>query len=254
MALIGVEALSSSSLTQARELAALWNVPLCEGTKKGQSGVKVVVSELAVGVAFADPQRGKPYYIDFLSQSWKSRLLTGLPKSHIFRRALQVKGAHVRVIDATAGFGQDTMLMLGMGFEVIALEKSSVVLTLLRNGITRAMREDESLRPRFENLSTVETDAELYLSESERADVVFLDPMFEKPKKNAKSPKPMQLLQELLGGSSITAEERLFERAFANAKQRVVVKRPLKAKALVRAPSHSYKGQSIRYDVYLKDS
>jgi hypothetical protein len=46
--------------------------------------------------------------------------------------------------------------------------------------------------------------------------------------------------------------EQLLETALAAAKERVVVKQPLKGRALKANPKASFKGQSIRYDVYVK--
>jgi 16S rRNA (guanine1516-N2)-methyltransferase len=248
-----VEPLDSVAIDRAVELAEQWAVPLAQDYNGPKAGVKVLVSEFSLGLGFVDGARGKPYYVDFLTRSWRTRFATGLPKNHIFRRALGIKAQPLRVIDATAGFGQDAMMALCLGCEVIAVERSSVVVAVLRNGVMRAMREDESVRGRFENLSVVESDAMVFLDQVDAADVIYLDPMFDKPKKTAKSPKEMQLLQELLGPPpTLEEEERLFHKAFASARQRVVVKRALKGKALVRTPTHSYKGQSVRYDVYLK--
>lgn len=252
MGLSCVEPLQQTAVQRAEELALGWNVPL-RSDFAGNKGIKVVVSELALGIGFMDPKRGKPYYVDFLTHKWKMRLAKGLPKNHIFARALGFRGEPLRVIDATAGFGQDAITALSLGCEVIAVERSPVVVAVLRNGIMRALREDESVRTRFENLSIVEADAEVFLAQVDPADVVYLDPMFEKPKKSAKSPKEMQVLQELLAPLPTLADlERLFHLALARTKGRVVVKRPLKAKALVKTPTHSFKGQSIRYDVYVK--
>ncbi len=253
VALVCVEPLDESAIPRAQQWAELWNVPLSSAYKGPLKGLKVVVSDLAIGLGFMDKSKGKPYYVDFLSRAWRTRLASGLPKSHIFRRAIGYKNIPLRLIDATAGFGQDAILALCLGCEVIAVEKSSVVVTVLRNGVLRALREDESIRERFENLSVVEADASVFLSQVDAADVVYLDPMFDKPKKSAKSPKEMQLLQDLLPTlPTLDEEETLFRVAFANAKQRVVVKRPLKGRALVPTPTHSFKGQSIRYDVYVK--
>ncbi len=252
MALVCIEPLTPTAESHARELAQIWNVPL-RRDYTGTSGVKVVVSELMIGLGFVDTGKGKPYYVDFMTAAWKSRFVTGLPKRHIFRRALGVHDKPLRVIDATAGFGQDAITALCLGCEVIAVEKSDVVVTVLRNGVVRALREDESVHSIFEKLSVVEADAGVFLTQVDHADVVYLDPMFDKPKRSAKSAKEMQLLQDLLAPAATLAEmEVLFHLAYEAASQRVVVKRPLKGKALVKAPTHSYKGQSIRYDVYVK--
>jgi 16S rRNA (guanine1516-N2)-methyltransferase len=251
MALMYVEALNEAASGRAGELARIWGVPF--GPVATDAGLKVVVSDMAIGLGFVDKKKGKPYFVDFLTRAWKTRFLKGLPKNHIFARALGFHGRPLRVIDATAGFGQDAMMALCLGCEVVAVEKSNVVVTILRNGVMRAIREDESVRPHFENWSVVEADAEIFLQQVDKPGVIYLDPMFDKPKKSAKSPKEMQLLQELLAPLPTQAEnERLFEVAWSRAAQRVVVKRPLKAKALGMAPTHSFKGQSIRYDVYVK--
>jgi 16S rRNA (guanine1516-N2)-methyltransferase len=209
-----------------------------------------------VGLGFTDVKKGKPYYVDFLSVSWRSRFQKGLPKNHIFRRALGVNSEPLKVVDATAGFGQDALMILSMGFEVTAVERSKEVMSVLEDGIERARREDVGMKKAFEKLKIVQADTRDYLAglkAEEKPDVVYLDPMFDKPKKKAKSPKEMQLLQELLGQPPAPEEEmQLFDAAFKAAKKRVVVKRPIKARALKPSPAHSYKGQSVRYDVYVK--
>jgi 16S rRNA (guanine1516-N2)-methyltransferase len=214
--------------------------------------VKLVESKAGVGLAFDDAKRGKPYYVDFLTVAWKNHFQKGLPKNHIFRRALGVAREPIHFVDATAGFGHDAALALALGCGVTAIERSPQVARVLKDGIERAVREDEVLRARFMNFKVLEGDAREILNKVVTPDVVYIDPMFDKPKKKAKSPKEMQLLQELLGPAPTPEEEmELFEKARSVARSRVVVKRPLKAKALI-APTHSYKGQSIRYDVYVK--
>lgn len=255
MALKCILALTSQSLARAKTLSQRLNVPLCRpDSQEDLSGLQLVVSDGGLGLGFVDSKKGKPYYVDFLSNSWKARLRQGLAKSHIFRRALGSDCS--RVVDATAGFGQDAVMAVALGCEVVAVERSPVVAEILRDGIERAKREDSEFAKKLEQLHIVEADALTYLqkvAKAERPDVVYLDPMFVKPKKTSKSPKEMQLLQELLEGTVKEGEdEALFAAAFEVALQRVVVKRPLKARALKAGPTHSFKGQSVRYDVYIK--
>lgn len=219
--------------------------------------VELVETEFGVGLGFADKKRGKPYFVDFATNFWRQRFQKGLAKNHIFARALGVRNRdQTRLLDATAGFGQDAALALCLGCEVVAIERSPLVAKVLRDGVKRAL-EDETLRSAFEHLLVVETDAREYLSKlssAERPHVIYLDPMFDKPKKTAKSPKEMQLLQELLGEApTLEEEEQLFDVARKTALERVIVKRPLKSRAVKTSPSHSYKGQSIRYDVYISE-
>ncbi len=253
VALVCVESVGPETHEYACKLAKTWGVPMA-GEYTGNTGVKVIISDgNALGLGFIEAKRGLPFYVDFMSQTWRSRFRSGLPSGHILKRAIGYKGKPLRVLDATAGFGQDSMLAVVMGCEVIAVEKSPVVAAVLQDGLRRALQEDASLKEKLARLKVVSADSLAYLKSAPRMDVVYLDPMFDKPKKKAKSPKEMQLLQELLGPPP-TAEEHkeLFSLAFERALGRVVVKRPLKAIVGGPTPTHSFKGQSIRYDIYVK--
>jgi 16S rRNA (guanine1516-N2)-methyltransferase len=252
MPLIGVEPADGLSLERAEDLSRQLGVPLMTRDFTGTTGVKLLVTANALSLAFTDKRRGKPYAVDFLSTAWRARWQQGLAGQHIFRRALGVRDRPLDILDATAGFGQDAAMMAVMGCPVIAIEKSPVVALVLRDGLKRF--EEESLQARLNLIQVVEADSMDYLSgltAESSPDVIYIDPMFSKPKKSAKSPKEMQLLQELLPESPISDVIRLLERALEKARQRVVVKQPLKARALKAGPTHMFKGQSIRYDVYV---
>jgi 16S rRNA (guanine1516-N2)-methyltransferase len=226
------------------------------GRTRNHVAVIAVETDTGIGLAFDDPKRGKPYFVDFTSANWRDRIAKGLPRNHIFRRALGVqKGRTARICDATAGFGQDAMMAYSMGCEVVAIERSELVAKVLMDGLVRASRKGLLVNERFKVVQADAVEWFAELNEAARPDVVYLDPMFDKPKKKSKSPKEMQLLQELLGvPPSLVEEESLFRAAMKAARDRVVVKRPLKARALTPDPSHSFMGKSVRFDVYLKRS
>ena len=218
--------------------------------------VQLVDLSGAVGLAFAGDgaSGGKPFVVDFLSPRWRQRLQAPLGRRHIFRRALGEFRAGEVLLDATAGFGEDLLVALALGWSVIGLERSPLVHAVLADGVRRAQESESGLAPLFARLTLLQLDAVEYLRRPpvQPVRVVYLDPMFDKPKRSAKSPKAMQLLQALLGVEPPVAEAELFAAAWARAAERLVVKRPLKAKALSANPNHSFKGQSIRYDVYVK--
>lgn len=221
----------------------------------GFMGVRLIEKDGVVQLAFEDPKKGKPFFIDFATAEWQRKIAGGLAKNHIFRKALGATDTKPRICDATAGFGTDAIMALALGCEVVALERSPIVAKVLRNGLDRAGREDKKLKLFLARLELLEGDSVEQLKTLQpRPDVVYLDPMFDKPKKSAKSPKAMQLLQELLGvdGDTAANEQKLFAAAWDACRKRVVVKRPLKAVALRADPTHSFKGQSVRYDVYVK--
>ena len=253
MALMGVQPFGEDDLAAAEKWARTWKVPLLGAKTDGGPGVKIVVHDNALGLAFCDRKKGKPYFVDWLTAAWRARFQQPLSRQHIFRRALGADEPLV-VFDATAGFGQDALMALSLGCAVRAVESDPVVFELLKDGLNRARNEDAQMKVWLSKLELVFGDSREILQATPKdkaPDVVFMDPMFVKVKQSAKSPKEMQLLQELLPPANISEQEDLVAKALKVARKRVVVKRPLKARALKDKVTHSYKGQSIRYDVYV---
>ncbi len=147
-----------------------------------------------------------------------------------------------RVVDATAGFGGDTLLFARMGFHVVAIERSPVAAALLRDALSRAGYPD---------LATYERDScDALWSLQPRPDVVYLDPMYPRKRHGSALPgKDLQFLRALVGDDDDS--EQLFSAAVQIALQRVVVKRPLHAPPLVANPTLSFAGKLARYDAYL---
>lgn len=202
-----------------------------------------------VGLGFGDDRPLRPYYVDFLSLDWRFRRHRGLRDNKLFLTATSSKPG-VKISDVTAGFGQDAFMMAWAGADVTACERSPVVHALLEDGLRRAFADEdwEELAPRM-NLELCDSTKRLKNSPQE-FDVVYIDPMFNKPKKSAKSPKAMQLLQTLFRDESQDIDG-LVDAALKSARQRVVIKLPLKGDSLAGRPDITFAGQSIRYDVYL---
>jgi len=186
-----------------------------------------------------DPRQGE-------QRSWPA------PKQNILAQAI---GRKTRtVIDATAGWGQDSLAIFRMGYEVRCLERSPVMGELLADGFRRLAGLDWMRRLNLEPPELVVGDAIAFLAElTLRPDCIYLDPMFPpKRKKSALTRKSMALLHDLVGDDP--DKEALFAAAFKAAGKRVVVKSPDYAEPLGGKPSESFRGKLLRYDVYLKDS
>ena len=88
---------------------------------------------------------------------------------------------------------------------------------------------------------------ELLPTYTDRADVVYLDPMFPERNKSALIKKKFQLLHNL--ESPCASEHDLLEAALAVRPKKIVIKRPLKGAYLDgRRPDYSYTGKAIRFD------
>jgi len=157
-----------------------------------------------------------------------------------------------RVLDATAGLGQDAFVLADLGCEVILCERNPVVASLLCSGMrVAAASGDEWLSGILGRMTLRPGDARAQAA-GEPLDVIYLDPMFPARGKSAAVRKEMVLLQGLLAAGDTAADaEALLHWALAQGVRRVVVKRPTRAPHLAQLrPSHAIRGRAVRFDVY----
>lgn len=164
-------------------------------------------------------------------------------------RAARVKGVtNPTVVDATAGLGEDSLLLAGAGFSVTLFERDATIAALLRDALERAMRVP-ALADAVARMRLVEGDSIEGLRALDFApDVVFLDPMFPERRKSAAVKKKLQLIQQL--EQPCEDEATLLEATLSVHPRKVVIKRPVKGPTLAGVkPSHSLLGKAVRYDV-----
>lgn len=159
------------------------------------------------------------------------------------------------VIDATAGLGEDAWLLAAFGCRVIAIERHPILAALFTDALARAAVKVPKVAERITVLHANAIDVLHHLSEPEKPEVVYLDPMFpDADQRKSAERKPMRLLRRLVGGDEDA--DALLAAAVGAATRRVVVKRPLKAPPLAAhqySPTTTHKGNSVRYDVYSID-
>lgn len=182
-----------------------------------------------------------------------ARLLPRLRPDRLGRellvRAARVRGAEApTAVDATAGLGDDSLLLAAAGFTVMMFEQDPVIAALLRDALERAANEPQ-LAGVVARMALVEGDSVTGLREMGFSpDVVFLDPMFPERTKSAAVKKKFQLLHHL--ERPCDNEDELLDAALAAHPRKIVIKRPPKGPWLAGAkPSHSLAGKAVRYDV-----
>lgn len=175
-------------------------------------------------------------------------------RQHVVHRELLVRAAKIKsadgmptAVDATAGFGEDALLLAASGFSVLLFERNPVIAALLQDALRRAADIPELAdavgRMRFMEGDSLEALPRLKI----RPDVVYLDPMFPARTKSAAVKKKFQLLHHL--ERPCEDQDALLEAALAAHPRKVVVKRPLKGPWLAGAkPSYSLSGKAVRYD------
>ena len=167
-------------------------------------------------------------------------MLARLSKTHV---------PHPTAVDATAGMGEDSLLLAACGYEVTLYEQNPVIAALLQDALHRA-KSHPVLRPIVERMHPVEGDSTLWMPKmSDAPTLVYLDPMFPARQKSGLIHKKLQLIQKL--EQPCAEESALLEAALAAHAQKILIKRPLKGAPLAgKTPHYSVKGKAIRYDCF----
>lgn len=191
-----------------------------------------------------------------------ARLRRATIKSEMIARACHLQ-EKPRILDATAGLGHDGLLMAYLGAEVELVERHPILFTLLEDAKKNAAKND-FLAPFIDRIHLRFTDSADYLlqlsEQSEKPDVIYLDPMFPQRdqnqqtiKKQAQVKKQMQLLHLLLPEQGeMDLGDRLLDESL-KISRRVVVKRPRHSVFLSQLkPDHQWQGDACRFDVYFR--
>ena len=204
-------------------------------------------------------------------QHMERRLRPGNLSHELVVRAARLKGVeHPTAVDATAGLGEDSLLLAAAGFDVTMYERDPVIAALLRDSLRRAAAVPQLAqavgRMRLVEGDSIEAlegmgsragesgrDPRLVSQDSldgrndTRPDLVLLDPMFPARHKSASVKKKLQLLQTL--ERPCDDEERLLQAARDAGPRKIIVKRPAKGPTLAgMKPSSSVSGKAIRFD------
>lgn len=154
-----------------------------------------------------------------------------------------------RVLDMTCGLGRDAGTLAALGCTVHAVERHPALYALLADARARALADDPpAWLARWPEL--VHAQARELIADPVRApyDVIYIDPMFDAPRRKARPQKALAWLNELVGVDPDAAP--LLELARRHAGRRCVVKQHARAEALA-PPDLSFGSKSVRYDVYL---
>lgn len=178
----------------------------------------------------------------------KRRLLHGKLNGELLVRAARLKGIEEpTLVDATAGLGQDSLLLAAAGFSVTLIECNPVIAAMLVDAIERARRDPE-LADAAGRMRVIEGNSLKVLRDlSMPPDVVYLDPMFPGRSKSAAVKKKFQLLHRL--EMPCEDEMALLEAARAAHPRKIVIKRPVKGPHLADVkPDYTLRGKAVRYD------
>ena len=193
-------------------------------------------------------------------------------------KAAKIKGADGprTAIDATAGLGEDSLLLAAAGFHVKMYERNPVIFELLSDALRRAaevpeladivarmevFNEDsvEVMKKLAAELCRIDVTSDGVAAEpacgnaAEPAmppDIILLDPMFPERQKSALVKKKLQMIQKL--EIPCDDEEEILFAAMSARPKKLIVKRPPKGPFLAGVkPDYSNKGKAVRYDCFV---
>lgn len=208
----------------------------------------VELTLLVEGAGLSLLGNGMRYRGDF--EQMLRRVANGHLQHEMLARAAKTNLPDARAVDATAGMGEDSLILASCGYEVTLFEQNPVIAALLRDTMERASRHP-ILEPIVSRMHLIEGNSISLLGELGGAyDLVYLDPMFPARQKSGQIHKKLQLIQRL--EHPCLQEEELFDAAYGVHPGKIIVKRPLKGPFLAgRKPGYSLQGKAIRYDCYV---
>jgi 16S rRNA (guanine1516-N2)-methyltransferase len=179
-------------------------------------------------------------------------------KHHNLTGELLVKAAKIKdtdyplkAIDATAGLGDDSILLAAAGFEVEMYERNPVIHALLADTIERAKQIPELAETVNRMHLHYGDSAEAMKQQTSAPDVILLDPMFPARQKNALVKKKLQMIQKL--EMPCVDEGELLLTAMALGPRKLIVKRPPKGPHLAGVkPDYSNEGKAVRFDCFVQ--
>lgn len=204
---------------------------------------------MLAGLAMA--RKAEPPRVDFAGGTVGYRFRRGGERGHPLVRAAGIKKDRIpSIVDATAGLGRDAFLLASAGADVTLIERSAEVHALLQDALARAAAESPDLAEVVTRMTLIHGDAKDKLA-GLKPDVVIIDPMHPPRRNTALVKQEMRQLSAIVGADEDADE--LMRIALSSARERVVLKWPLRAKPLLETPkpSHQFAGKTVRYEVFL---
>jgi 16S rRNA (guanine1516-N2)-methyltransferase len=185
----------------------------------------------------------QPIALDWNDDKWlkRSKGMTG--RDPMVRATMASKG--VKIVDMTAGWGKDGLLMAHAGANVTMLEQHPYMAALLIDAWQHLA--SAAIQSRIKIAWTSAHDYLSALNKESFPDVIYCDPMHPIRQKSALVKKHLQVLQQLTQPNDDVVD--LICLAQKKCTQRVVLKWPQKQKPPI-IPMGSIPGKTIRFDLF----
>ena len=232
----GIKVLNLSSKKRAKELSEKYNIPLINS-----ESAKTYISIDDQSILHSGTNKLEN---SFIEGKFSARISQYQGESLLKKAIGWQSTAQKHILDTTGGLGHDAFILALLGQRVTVLEKNTGLCILIEEALNN-LPNLPYFNDARNNISVINNDSRAFLSSAENFDVIYVDPMFNS-KKKLKRTKQMEFLDNYLEEHDDPSVE-FYESDF----KRLVIKKELRAEPSIKNSSAiSFKGSSIRYDVY----
>lgn len=185
-------------------------------------------------------------------QSLQKRIVSAGKANELILKACKLN-KEMSVIDGTAGFGIDGLILASTGARVTFIEQNPILFLMLIFE-QQKMSQNPNWQKLMARITIVFGDSNEIIKQKPKHDLIYLDPMFPNDSYKGSVNKNMQVLHEFITPPSFNDEMTLFETAMANC-DKLIIKRPLSAPNFAgKLPIQSVNNEVIRFDVYMENN
>ncbi|WP_394261370.1 class I SAM-dependent methyltransferase [Moraxella boevrei] len=181
-------------------------------------------------------------------QSYQSRIVKAGKNSELLLKIAKLN-REMSVIDATAGFGIDGLILASTGATATFIEKNPILFLLLKTE-QHKMSQHKNWQKLMSRIDIKFGDSGEILKHLNKVDLIYLDPMFPNDSYKGAVNKNMQVLHSFVNPPNINDEIELFNTAIKNC-DKLIIKRPINAPNFANInPIQSIANDVIRFDEY----
>ena len=232
----GIKVLNLSTQKRAKKLSEKYNVPLINSES----------AETYVSIDGRSILHSGNYKLEnsFSEGKFRARISQYQGESLLKKAIGWQSTSQKHILDTTGGLGHDAFILALLGQKITVLEKNTGLCILIEEALNN-LPNLSYFNDAKNNISVINKDSRAFLSSVENFDVIYVDPMFNS-KKKLKRTKQMEFLDNYLEEYDDPSVE-FYKSNF----KRLVIKKELRAAPSIKdCYAISFKGSSVRYDVY----
>ena len=234
----GIKVLNVSTQKRAKKLSEKYNVPLINSES----------AETYVSIDDQSILHSGNYKLEnsFREGKFRARISQYQGESLLKKAIGWQSTSQKHILDTTGGLGHDAFILALLGQKITVLEKNTGLCILIEEALNN-LPNLSYFNDAKNNISVINNDSRAFLSSAENFDVIYIDPMFNSDKKLKRS-KQMEFLANYLAEYDDPSID-FYQTKF----KRMVIKKEFRSSSGIKDdPAISFKGASIKYDVYLK--